>query len=107
MRRIEERFRLAFAPWGIALRPEHVSERKRGKIVASGWAIWYLFGEDERGEYLDYYASDRMTDDRHVRVREDGSQEPLPVINTFRVVSGDKRENARLEAEWPQEMRSR
>ena len=100
MRRIEGRFRLAFAPWGIALLPEHVRERKRGKIVASGWAIWYLFGEDERGEYLDYYASHRMTDDRHVRIREDGSAEPLPTISTFRIVSGDRKEDARLEAEY-------
>jgi hypothetical protein len=72
MRSIEERFRLAFAPWDIALPPEDVKERRRSKIVDSGWAIWYLFGSDERGGYLDYYASHRMTDDRHVRFREEG-----------------------------------
>lgn len=60
--------------------PEHVRERKRGKIVEAGWAIWYLFGEDERGEYLDYYASHRMTNDRHLRIREDGAEEYLPTV---------------------------
>ena len=100
MRRIETRFRLAFARWGIALPPEHVRERRRGKIVASGWAIWYLFGEDERGEYLDYYASHRMTDDRHVRIRESGDSESLPAISAFRIVAPDPEENARLEAEY-------
>ena len=100
MRRIETRLRLDFARWGIALPPEHVRERRRGKIVASGWAIWYLFGEDERGEYLDYYASHRMTNDRHVRIRESGESESLPTISTFRIVSPDPEENARLEAEY-------
>jgi hypothetical protein len=100
VRRIETRFRLAFARWGIALPPEDVRERRRGKIVASGWAIWYLFGENERGEYLDYYASHRMTDDRHVRIREDGKTESLPTISTFRLVSPDPEEDARLETEY-------
>jgi hypothetical protein len=100
MRSIEERFNRTFAHWGIALPPEDVTDRRRGKIVASGWAIWYLFGEDERGGYLDYYAFHRMTDDRHVRLREDGPTEHLPTIATFRVVSQDPIEDARLKAEY-------
>ena len=96
---IEERFRRTFARWGISLPPEDVEARRRGKIVASGWAIWYLFGEDERGAYLDYYASHRMTDDRHVRLREESPAEHLPTIRTFRIVSPDPVEDARLEAE--------
>ena len=100
MRSIERRFRLAFAAWGIALPLEDVEARRRGKIVGGGWAVWYLFGSDERGGYLDYYASHRMTDDRHVRIREDGGTEPLPTISTFRIVSQDPEEDARLEAEY-------
>jgi hypothetical protein len=34
-----------------------------------------------------------MTDDRHVRIYEDGTEESLPAITTFRVVSGDRRED--------------
>ena len=89
-----------FAPWGIALPPEDVEAKRRGKIVEGGWAIWHLFGEDERGCYLDYYASHRLTDDRHVRIREDGPAEPLPTIRTFRIASQDPREDTRLEAEY-------
>jgi hypothetical protein len=96
----EGRFGLAFAAWGITLPPEDVRERRRGKIVEAGWAIWYLFGSDEHGEYLDYYASHRMTDDRHVRIREDGETERLPTISTFLVVTGDRQKDARLEAEY-------
>ncbi len=50
---MEERFRDHFAPWGITIPSGHVQERRRGKIVDGGWAIWYLYGEDEGGEYLD------------------------------------------------------
>ena len=100
MGEIEQRFGRTFAHWGLALPPEHVSDRRRGKIVGGGWAIWYLFGEDERGEYLDYYASHRMTDDRHVRLREGGPAESLPTIGTFRIASPDSEEDARLEAEY-------
>lgn len=100
IRSIEQRFGRTFAPWGIALPPEDVEARRRGKIVASGWAIWYLFGEDGRGGYLDYYASHRMTDDRHVRLREGSPTEHLPAIRTFRIVSQDPVEDARLKAEY-------
>ncbi len=100
MQKIEQRFGRAFAHWGIALPPEDVEARRRGKIVASGWAIWYLFGEDERGGYLDYYAFHRMTDDRHVRIREEGPTEPLPTIGTFRIASPDPEEDARLKVEY-------
>ncbi len=97
---IEERFNRTFAPWRIVLPPQDVEARRRGKIVGGGWAVWYLFGEDERGVYLDYYASHRMTDDRHVRLREDGPPERLPAVRTFRIVSRDPEEDARLEAEY-------
>lgn len=83
MRSIERRFRRTFAHWGLALPPEDVEARRRGKIVGGGWAIWYLFGSDEQGEYLDYYASHRMTDDRHVRFCEGSPAEHLPTIRTF------------------------
>ena len=97
---IEQRFERTFAHWDIALPPEGVTERRRGKIFAGGWAIWYLFGSDEQGGYLDYYASHCMTDDRHVRLREGGLTEHLPAIRTFRIVSPDPVEDARLKAEY-------
>jgi hypothetical protein len=68
MTNIESKFNDSFAHWEIRLPSDAVEHRKRGKIVQAGWAIWYLFGFDEKGEYLDYYASHRMTNDRHVRI---------------------------------------
>ncbi len=100
MREIEERFRRTFAHWGITLPPEDVEARRRGKIVEGGWAIWYLFGEDGRGGYLDYYASHRMTEDRRVRLREDGRAEPLPTIRRLRIASQGPEEDAQLKAQY-------
>src|SRR5262249_43812462 len=42
-------FAESFAMWDICLPEEDVVNRRRGKIVKAGWAIWYLFGSDEQG----------------------------------------------------------
>lgn len=106
MKNIESKFNGAFEHWGIQLPPDAVEQRERGKIVRAGWVIWYLFGSDEKGEYLDYYASHRMTDDRHVRIYADGQCEDLPAIAGLRLRSEDPEEDARLEAEYCAENRT-
>lgn len=98
--RIAAIFADEFRKWGFHLPPEHVANRQRGKIVDRGWAIWYLFGRDEKGDYLDYYSSHRMTSDDHVRLRETGEVEVLPVLPLFGpAISSDPEVNARREAE--------
>ena len=94
------RFADAFAFWGIGLPEDDVTCRRRGSISKSGWSIDYLFGRDERGEFLDYYAHHRMTNDRHTRVYEDGSVEGLPVMQDMMLCSDDEAESARLKAEF-------
>ena len=93
-------FNKDFETWSIELPKEAVENRQRGKIVKSGWTIWYLFGTDEAGDYLDYYASHRMTNDRHVRLYANGSFKVLnSYCNTCRV-SDNPEENRRLENEF-------
>jgi len=99
MKMIINIFEETFDPWDIRLPPLHVDERMSGKIVQAGWAIWYCFGRDERGEFMDYYASHRMTDDRHVRIYEDGTVANLPALSSFGRYSADPQENERLQAE--------
>ena len=94
-----------FEHWGLYLPEEDVVQRRRGKICKAGWAVWYLFGKDDDGEYLDYYAAHRMTNDSHVRIFEDGRCEGLPAIPDFRISSSDPEEDARLEAESRAESR--
>lgn len=100
MHRIAARFREAFSYWRIELPREAVENRRRGKIVEAGWTIWFLFGSDDSGEYLDYYSSHRMTNDSHVRIYEDGRVELLESLDGMRPTSGDPDENARLENEF-------
>ena len=100
MGRIEEQFEQAFSYWRLQLPREAVERRQRGKIVEAGWTIWFLFGSDENGEYLDYYSSHRMTSDSHVRIHEDGRVESLESLWEMRPTSEDPDENARLEDEF-------
>lgn len=100
MESIEEQFNHHFARWKIRLPSEDVEHRRIGQILHAGWVIWYLFGGDEKGDYLDYYASHRMTNDRHVRLRDSAPAESLPAIEDFRIVSPDPEEDARREAEY-------
>lgn len=98
--KIKLRFAEAFSLWGISLSEESIVERRRGEIVRAGWAISYLFGCDEKGEYLDYYASHRMTNDRHVRIHADGTSQGLPAILDLRAGSENPDEDARLRQEY-------
>jgi hypothetical protein len=97
---IEHLFNEAFAHWGIVLPEGSIAQRLRGEIRERGWWIEFLFGQDGRGEYLDYYASHRMTDDRHLRIYSDGGIERLPSYACWRRGSADPEEDARLEAEY-------
>jgi hypothetical protein len=100
MDKIASIFNTDFARWGIQLPAEGIAQRRRGKIVAHGWAIWYLFGRDADGEYLDYYAAHRMTNDRHRRIHADGRCSGLPTLGGMRLCSPDPEEDARLKAEF-------
>ena len=102
---MERQFNADFDHWGITLPASDVAGRRRGKFVQSRWSIWYLFGSDEGGEYLDYYACHSMTNDRHVRVYADGRRQALTTTQDFRVCSEDPVEDARLEAEYCAESR--
>jgi hypothetical protein len=100
MEKILSTFKETFSHWEIQLPAGSVANRSSGKIMKAGWCIWYLFGSDENGDYLDYYASHRMTDDRHVRIHIDGTCESLPAIETFRLCSEDPLEDKRLDDEF-------
>ncbi len=100
MKEIEAAFNEMFHEYGIRLPPEDIAQRRSGRIVQAGWAIWYLFGSDDKGEYLDFYSSHRMCGDRHARIFEDGTNEDFPAIISSVPISRDPEENARLRAEF-------
>ncbi|MBU8921649.1 MAG: hypothetical protein KOO63_07495 [Bacteroidales bacterium] len=92
-------FAKSFANWDIILPEDDLAKRGRGKICKAGWAIWYLFGSDNNGEYLDYYSAHRMTGDSHVRIYDDGQTEHLESILEFCLCSDDPKEDALLKEE--------
>ncbi|MBF0555556.1 MAG: hypothetical protein HQK96_13540 [Nitrospirae bacterium] len=61
-----------FAMWKIKLPDKGVKLRKDGQISKEGWSIEYEFGKEKGKEYLDVWASHRMTNDRQIRIYEDG-----------------------------------
>jgi len=72
MSEIAKIFSDTFRHWQIVLPNDAVETRQRGEIHTAGWTIQYLFGQDEKGGYLDYYATHRMTNERHVRIYDNG-----------------------------------
>lgn len=100
MKLIEELFNNRFNHWNITLPEGNIIERHSGYIQEAGWLIQYCFGKDEVGEYLDYYAAHRMTNDSHIRIYSDGRKKKLPALNSMRLVSKDPIEDKRLEEEY-------
>ena len=100
MDKAEALFNACFANWGIELPQDAAATRQRGKVVQAGWTVWWLFDADEKGEYLDFYAMHRMTNDRHERIYGDGTAVGLETMRDMRKVSNDPEEDARLETEF-------
>jgi hypothetical protein len=105
MKGIEETFANRFAHWKINIPEENLKARKSGYIQSEGWLIQYCFGKDKNGEYMDYYAAHRMTDDSHVRIYEDGKEESLPALSSYLLLSDDPVEAKRLKDEYEEHNR--
>jgi len=100
MEKIEDIFNEEFKNWEIQLPIENIRLRQRGSIEQAGWKICYLFGLDDKGEYLDYYAVHRMTDDRHGRIYSDGTCQSLRAMGQWCLLSDDPEENVRRQKEF-------
>jgi len=104
---LQATFASMLSRFGHELPDEDVLYRRRGRIgddddgdYGYGDVVTYLFGQDERGEYLDFYMRHRIAGDQHIRIYEDGSSERLEVISPFGPrVSDDPVENERLRRE--------
>lgn len=97
---IAQIFASHFGHWGITLPSDAFPSPSRGRIEKSGWRISYLSGQDATGQYLDYYASHRMTNDRHIRIYATGDVKCLPAMQDLRLCSTDPEEDAKLKTEY-------
>ena len=80
---IAKTFAKRFSHWKIRIPEDKLENRRSGYIQEGGWLIQYCFGKDENGEYMDYYATHRMTDDSHIRIYEDDREESLPALSSI------------------------
>ena len=74
-----EVFAETFSHWGIEIGAAAL-ERGRGQIRQDGWSIRFIRGVEDGREYIEYYATHRMTSDSHVRIWENGETEELDAI---------------------------
>lgn len=97
MSSIEESFAAYFEPWGLTLPHGAAGRREAGLVTGSEWHVRYVFGTDERGDYLDFLASNRMTDECHVRLREGLAPEHLPAPQPMYSHDGTEADRRRAE----------
>ena len=100
MKILKDRFDRSSQRWGIRFPAQDLLARRRGRIIQKGWIIWYLFGRNERGEYMDIWIGHRMSNDSHRRIYFDGTSEPLPSPQPFYLISKDPEKTARNRAEF-------
>ncbi len=99
MNKIDEVFADYFRHWDIRLPTEALQRCQPGEIRSHGWMIQYQFGTNERGAFLDFYASHRMTNDRHLRIYESGETEDLPAYGDMIIYPPNATKNQKKQAE--------
>jgi hypothetical protein len=82
--RIAHSFNAYFSHWDVRIEPADVIIGRHGRVVEQpsprwprpGWHVRYCVDADTEGlPYLEFYATHRMTNDRHVFIWADGQGE--------------------------------
>lgn len=82
--RIASIFNQRFRNWNIEISSADVHPGNRDSITHRGWRINYVVGIDDAGElFLEYYATHRMTNDRHSRISGSGAREALDTMSSM------------------------
>ena len=81
---IAEVFNSTFARFDMQIGASDVAIGAHREIRGGGWRILYrVLAEDDGAPSLEFYATHRMTDDRHARIRARGHLEELDAIHTI------------------------
>lgn len=91
-RRIAEVFNDYFVNFDIRISPEDVDAGSRRTIrdSTSGWAVTYRVDRDAAGVLnLEFYATNRRTNDRHVLISGDGQCELLDAVSELVISNSD------------------
>ena len=96
MAKLKNVFEYEFKNWNIVLPKENIEKRKQGFIQQSGWLIQFCFGSENGREYMDYYSHNRMTDDDHMRIYEDGEKKDLINFKIGYLIDKDNPEQTKI-----------
>lgn len=108
--RIAESFNEYFSAWDIRIAPEDAVIGIQRVLTDrdSGWRIAYRIDPDDSDlPVMEFYAVNRFTDDRHVRIWADGNGEHLDAISEITFVGEDDDSSGRSNAAIAQELRER
>lgn len=102
--RIAGAFNNYFRNWSIQVSPAEIHAGARKSIAQRGWGINYVVETGDDGDlYLEFYATHRMTDDRHVLISSSGEMTHLDAITGMFMydpkVGGDKERASRKNIE--------
>ena len=87
---IADTFDRYFGNFGIRMDPDKVQIGGRGEIRSKGWYIRYrVVPDDAGGPSLEFYATHRMTNDRHALIWADGHLDTLEAIREFSAYNPD------------------
>ena len=90
-------FEQRFANWEITLPERDLEQSLPGSIRKGGWTINYRFDTSEGEEYIEYYASHRMTNDTLNRIYADGKYEMVDSCQEFLLANNPEAEQAYID----------
>lgn len=105
LRALEEAFDRRFHSFPETRLPgENVRERRKGSLPYGSGRLYYVFGEEDGKEYLEYYAYHRMGES-HGRIYDDGAMVGLPELCSMygydpEVPGDEERKRAEMQREY-------
>ncbi|WP_054741674.1 hypothetical protein [Cellulosilyticum ruminicola] len=99
MQEIKNLFERIFAPWQITIEDKELFVGNRRTIAdCNNWRIKWVVGNNDKGNYLEYYAINSTRGHLHGRIYENGKEEKLEVLKEYIVYSptipGDREKSA-------------
>ena len=95
--KLKDLFDSQYQIWGISLPETDFQQRRNGSILKNGWMIKYRFGWDKGIEYLEFFASHRLTNDTLNRIYEDGDNELVGCAREYFRAGDEKDKHALIE----------
>lgn len=83
-----------YRQWQITLPLKDVHDRRAGTIRQQGWLINYHFSREGQREFIEYFASHRMTNDTLWRIWDDGAAELVGYCQEFFLAGDEQAEQA-------------